>query len=63
MTELWAETPKKKWTVHSLKKTVPGGKFDFPSIFFNKKGLYNWLYFISTGYMKEERAKQRRESI
>ena len=37
MTELWAETPKKKWTMHSLKKTVPGGKFDFPSIFLIKK--------------------------
>ena len=37
MTELLAETPKKKWTVHSSKKTVPGGKFDFPSIFFNEK--------------------------
>ena len=50
MTELWAETPKKKWTVHSSKKTVPGGKFDFPKHIFNKKRLYNWLYFISTGY-------------
>ena len=37
MTELWAETPKKKWTVHSSKKAVLGGKFDFPRIFFKAK--------------------------
>ena len=50
MSELWAETPTKKSGPCILLKTVPVGKFDFPSIFLMKRTLKLAVLYLNRIY-------------